>query len=211
VPHHFDDEELEDPIDAAKWADFLGASVVFNAGQYNEKFQHLGLLKGRGRSLPSLERASWMGVLATGFQDKREGVWGRILDLKHFDKEYMDGYRNIISSMMLMDDRDGVRVRMSSRTACRAVVAEDQRGRLLLLFTEGSTTLWDLGNYLLSSGLNIVRAMNLDGGYEAQLVIRTPEFSLTHFGQYATDSNLTTRGMYRQAIPTAIVWRAVSN
>lgn len=205
VPHHFSDEGMERPMNALQWAEHLGASVVFNAGQYDEGHRHLGLLKGGGRRLSSLERPAWKGLLATGL--KGEGVWGRILDLQHFDQAFAEGYRNVIQSMMLMDDREGVRVRRSSKTACRAVVAEDQRGRLLLLFTEGATTLGALGNFLMESELNIVRAMNLDGGHEAQLVIRTPEFSLNHFGKYSTGSNVTTQGIYRQVIPAVIVWR----
>ena len=206
IPYHFKDAGMEEPIDAKKWSKSLQAPVVFNAGQFDENMEHLGWLKSEGRWLFRKRKKKWLGLLATGPQENQ--VWGRIIDMQNNPTDYSSKYRNLVQSMMLLDEHKEVRVRESDIKACRAVVAEDTAGRLLLLFTEGAVTLGDLARYLAKSELNLLRAMNLDGGGEAQVVINTPELKYNHFGQFGRGSPLTgAAGLFRTALPTVIALR----
>ncbi len=184
VPHHFREERLPGPLPVESWATHLGAQVVFNAGQFDEALDHLGLLKADGRWLSQRRKPAWKGLLVSGPTDG--AVWARIVDLDDADATVVERYRHVVQSMMLVDATSKVRVRDTELTASRSIVAEDKRGRILLLFTEGATTLADLARWLPRTDLGIVRAMNLDGGIESQLAIGTPELRLTLYGQYGT-------------------------
>lgn len=211
VPYHYADRQLPGPQTVEDWAQHLKAPVVFNAGQFDEKLQYLGWLKSEGRWLVERRKTAWMGLLVSGPIDG--SVWGRIVDLEQSDGAAMAArYQNVMQSMMLVDEGARIRVRRSDLAACRTVVAEDKRGRLLIIATEGAITLYDMARWLPNSGLGIVRAMNLDGGIESQLAINTPELSLTLYGQYGTESSVfEVRGqMVRYPLPAVVAVRPLS-
>ena len=206
VPHHYNSDNLSGPKVVEDWAQLLGAPVVFNAGQFDENFQYMGWLKGRGTWLNEQRKPAWMGLLVS--TPMQGGPWAQIVDLQNSDPNIADRYFNVVQSMMLVDDGARVRVRQTDLAACRTLVAEDQQGRILVIATEGATTLHDLASWLPNSGLGIVRAMNLDGGIESQLAINTPDLTLTFYGQYGTDSTVfEARQLVRYPLPAVIAVR----
>lgn len=184
VPHHFTQEGMDEPQPIHAWAEHLQAPVIFNAGQYDENLAHLGWLKSRGEWIVPHRHAAWQGLLLSGPRDG--AAWARVADLSQAPESVVERYNHVLQSMMLFDDQGRGRVRRSNKTACRTVVAEDTQGRVLVLVTEGAVTLADLAEWLPKQDLNLVRAMNLDGGLEAQLAVRTPAFELDFHGQYGT-------------------------
>lgn len=208
VPHHYAADELAGPIAVEEWARVLGAPIVFNAGQFDNKLQYLGWLKSRGNWLSQVRKSAWMGLLVSEPQGEihGSGPTTRVVDLEQAPADVAARYANVMQSMMLVDESARVRVRHTELAACRTVVAEDTLGRVLVLATEGAATLYDLANWLPRSGLDIVRAMNLDGGIESQLAIDTPELKLTLYGQYGTESSLfeAHAGMVRYPLPAVV-------
>jgi hypothetical protein len=204
VPHHFAKEGYPSGMTAEEWGLRLKAPVVFNAGQFDEKLQYLGWLKAGGTWLSELRKPAWLGLLVSGPTDG--GVWARVVDLEQADASVVSRYANVVQSMMLVDEAAHVRVRKSELAACRTVVAEDKRGRILIIATEGAVTLYDLARWLPNSGLGVVRAMNLDGGLESQLAINTPELTLTLFGQYGTEQTVfeSRAGVVRYPLPAVV-------
>lgn len=186
VPHHFRATGLAQPMTIEAWRQRLDAAVVFNAGQFDEMQNHLGWLKADDRWLAERVKSGWLGLLVSG--PHAGAPWAGIIDLETSSRDMVDHYRHVVQSMMLVDEHGRVRVRDSDRAACRTVVAQDRTGRLLVLVTEGAVVLGDLARYLADSPLDIVRAMNLDGGLESQLAVHTPELELVHYGQFGTDS-----------------------
>lgn len=210
VPHHFAKEQLDGPKTAEDWAAHLGAPVVFNAGQFDENLNHLGWLKADNQWLSKSRKQQWKALLVSGPVDG--GFWARVVDLEQANPSIVDRYRHAVQSMMLVDDAKRVRVRDSDKTACRSVIAEDKKGRLLLIHTEGATTLADLARWLPGTSLGIVRAMNLDGGIESQLVINTPELKAAFYGQYGTGTTVfdgPPGAMIRYALPAVIAIRPI--
>lgn len=204
IPHHFRSEGLEEPLTADGWAKHLGAPLVFNAGQYDEDMNHLGWLKSSGKWLTSHQKKQWMGLLLSGPVDN--GVWARIGDLESLDASIVERYQHALQSMMLVDHTQKIRVRDTDRAACRSVLAEDTQGRLIFIQTQGAVTLADLARWLVKTELNIVRAMNLDGGIESQVALRTPEFQLSMYGHYGTQGSAIpgTQGIVRYPIPVIV-------
>ena len=214
VPYHSDTLALPSQPQAIEaWAARLGAPVVFNSGQFDPQMQYLGLLKSRGRWLSAQRQGTFMGLLVSGplsLRAQRQGLHSRIVDLAAPPwrdvplQSVVDGWDNVVQSMMLVDDAAQVRVRRSELAACRTVVAQDRQGRLLLVFTEGAVTLHELARWLAKSPLQIERAMNLDGGFESQLALRTPELQLTLYGQYGGGRVLQGAPMVHVPLPAVI-------
>lgn len=212
IPHHFRAAGLQEPQPAEAWQDVLDAPVVFNAGQFDENLNHLGWLKSDGAWLSDYRKPAWKGLLVSG--PKGDRGWGRVVDLKFNQPSIVEGYRHALQSMMLVDHNRDVRVRDSDLTACRTVVAEDVQGRLLIILTEGATTLADLARWLPQTPLDLVRAMNLDGGIESQLVIQTPELSAAFYGQYGTGTTVFDSSpgqMIRYPLPAVVAVRPVDH
>ncbi|MEE2960422.1 MAG: phosphodiester glycosidase family protein [Myxococcota bacterium] len=187
-PHHFEAEKFEEPLSIEEWGNHVSAPLLINAGQYDEQFRHLGRLLASGKKIPSLARNFWFGWLASG--PLEPSTRSRIVDLEKEAKEVLDGYGNLVQSMMLFDEQGRVRVRPSKKVASRLVVAEDSGGRLVVIHVQGAVTLTDLARWLMVSKLNLRRGMNLDGGAEAQLLLKTRSMELRLQGKYGTRTPL---------------------
>lgn len=209
VPHHFAAEGFSAPQPIDVWADRLGDPILFNAGQFAEDLSHLGWLKKDGEWIVSHRHAAWQGLLLSGPVDG--AAWARIADLRQAKPSIVERYAHAIQSMMLLDDSNKIRVRDTDKTACRTVVAEDTRGRILILVTEGAVTLADFARWLPKQNLDIVRAMNLDGGIESQLAVRTPDLELSFYGQYGTGSTAFegAPGTIQYPLPAVVAVRRV--
>jgi hypothetical protein len=172
-PHHEREFPEENAATIDAWQKRLGAPVLLNAGLYGEDRRHLGILRRDGRDIGGAPHATWKGMLGSG-ADSTPVPGAAVLDLSFpEDASRADRYPNAIQSMMLLDRRGDIRVRKSERTAPRSVVAQDREGRIYLIVTEGSFTLWETGRLLAESGWNIRCAMALDGGNEANLAVES--------------------------------------
>lgn len=174
---NFRTEGSSQPLGLWEWMDKSGALAVFNAGQYYPDFSYMGLLVSGGRKLnPRLHRLFQALFLA---EPLREGARrARILDLaeEDFDPDNLE-YSEVAQSFMLLDRWKNIRVRRTSNIAVRTVLAEDTEGHMLLFLTQGPYTLWELAQKLRDSPFSILRAMSMDGGEEAQLGVRTKDFT----------------------------------
>ncbi len=214
APYHFAEAELhlEGPQPIEDWAKTLGVSMVFNAGQFDEKLQHIGWLKRDGHFVREVFKPQWKGLLLSGPNSGRDQPWSRIADLELAPKEIEESYRHVVQSMMLIDDQGKLRVRESEKDACRTVVAEDRKGRPMVIITEGAVTLAEFGRWLGAQDLGIVRAMNLDGGIESQLFIHTEELQLSFYGQWGTGTTMLkgAPGRIRYPLPAVVAVRALT-
>src|SRR5262249_43834923 len=87
-------------------------------------------------------------------------------------------------SFMLFDQQGERRVRKTDQIANRTVVGQDRRGRLVVVTSEGSYTLWDFAELLQRSPLQLTHAMSMDGGHEAGLCVVSGRFRYAPFGHW---------------------------
>ncbi|OGR13810.1 MAG: hypothetical protein A2341_01305 [Deltaproteobacteria bacterium RIFOXYB12_FULL_58_9] len=207
IPYHYESSSLDGPQSIEAWQKTTGAMVVINAGQFDEELNYLGWLKADGKWLSPHQHHSWMGLLVSG--PIRGHPWAGVIDLKQANPNVVENYRHVVQSMMLLDDQAQPRVRDSDRSACRTIIAQDQDGRILFMVSEGAVTLADLARWLLTTGLGISRAMNMDGGIESQLAIHTSELELSLYGQYGTGTAVfdAGAGQIRYPLPAVIAVR----
>ncbi len=73
-----------------------------------------------------------------------------------------------------------------SRKWSEAALGEDDKGRVLFIFSRSPFTMHDLNQQLLSAGIGVVAAQHLEGGPEAQLYFHVGKDEQEMFGSYET-------------------------
>jgi hypothetical protein len=176
------------PPNIVEWQRKTQALAVFNAGQYYEDFSYMGLLVCDGRVISRALHRGYQAALVAAPDSGAPAA--RVLDLA---REPLDpdhpGWSEVAQSFMLFDRTGAIRVRKSDHIANRTVVAEDRRGRLLVITSEGAYTLSDFAELLKSAPLEISLAMCMDGGYEAELLVRSESFRYASFGRWEKDAD----------------------
>ena len=161
----------------------------------------MGLLVSQGDTISSRAHA--------GFQAALVGRWSaadrsaHVVDLARAPLAPGSGWSEVAQSFMLFDRSGGMRVRRSQRIANRTVVAEDRRGRLVVLVSEGSYTLAEFAEVLRRSPLQLTQAMSMDGGLEAELVVQSGTFRYASFGRWPRGSDPDAPGA-RAPLPAVI-------
>ena len=181
-PFHEKDFPGSWQMDLPGWAVKLPqAAALINAGQFAENRGHLGWLKRDGSALASgRPHGRWKGELLSSPLERNSGAPRAAVNDLSAEKTAKGLYRHGLQSFMVLDASGRIRAADSRKLASHALVAEDRQGRLLLIMTPAIMTIYELAEVLKSPELNLKKAMYLDGGFEAQLLIqrsRGPVFS----------------------------------
>ena len=186
--YHRSGNEAPAGLDIDGWQRRTGAAVMINASQYYPDRVPMGLFVKGGVNLGTRLLKQWKGVLVAEPEPRGRAPRADLLDLDldPFDLKSTP-YRVAVQSFMILDRNGAKRVRRSDWHANRTVVATDRRGRLLVVHTEGSYTLWEMADWLARSDLKVRHAMSLDGGFEAQMCVRAGDEEYLSFGQYHAD------------------------
>ena len=168
------------PQSITAWQQELGAPVIFNASYYNHDGQPCGLIVSNGNPLGPLRNVQMRGM----FVAEPKGLApdlprATILDLTvtPINVKNLPWTQGMQSFPLLVDTKGRIRVRNSGKASQRTVIATDRHGNILVVNTsEAYFTLYDLALFLKASALEIDTALNLDGGSEAQLYIKTKDF-----------------------------------
>lgn len=117
-------------------------------------------------------------------------------DLLDFDYDKFDykttPYTQGVQHWPILLDRNGnIKTKPTTWQANRTLVAKTNDDSILFLTTEGGYfTLYNLGRFLKESnqredkGFNVNTAMNMDGGYEAEMIVKTPYISYLNYGEF---------------------------
>jgi phosphodiester glycosidase len=170
-----------------EWQKFTGAAGMVNSAQYMADPYYMpcapvicdGRPKGP-KSNPSVRGMFVAEPLKSGLPRA---------DLLDFDFDhYVEGtYSQGVQHWPILVDRaKNIKVKKSGWQANRTVVAKDTQGKIVFLTTEGNYfTLYNLALFLKEDNpLNIHTAMNLDGGSEASMIVKTKKLSYVRYGPY---------------------------
>ncbi len=181
--YHYSRQPDHAPLTLFQWQGRLGALAVFNAGQYYPDFSYMGLLVSGGDVISGQPHPSFHAALVSA--PAAGGVGARVLDL---ERDSLDGrrpqWREVAQSFMLFDTRGMLRVRKSEQVANRTAVAEDRRGRIVVVTSEGGYTLWEFARLLKRAPLGLSHGMSMDGGHEAELCVRSGNFRYASFARW---------------------------
>ncbi len=167
------------PQSITLWQQELQAPIVFNASYYGPDNQPVGLIIADGQPIGSRRNRQMRGM----FVAEPKGISpdlprATILDLlaTPIDPRNLPWTQGVQSFPLLLDYKGNIRVRDSEKKANRTVIATDRVGNILIFNTSNRYfTLRELAQFLKASKFDIDSALNLDGGTEAQLLIKTKD------------------------------------
>lgn len=169
--YHYRDEGLSAPLTIQEWHLRTRASVLFNAGLFQEDFSYLGLLFKEGRSLGTKRHEVWQGLFVAEPVEpglRKAGVLDLAFELFNEEKP---AYREAAQSLMLFDRTGKPRVRQTGKRAHQTIVAEDREGDIVVVKTADVVGLWALAECLRRRFPALHHAMAMDGGASSDLLI----------------------------------------
>jgi hypothetical protein len=93
----------------------------------------------------------------------------KIMDRSDLNETILKSFGTVIQNLRLIKN-PGINVwEQQSRAWSEAAIAEDRSGNILFLFSRKPYTMFEFNEKLLQAGLNVVRAMHVEGGPEASL------------------------------------------
>jgi len=193
-----------------KWQEMTKATAMINSAQYQGgefHYKPCALVLGNSVSLNS--KGEITQKLNRIGPTKNKAVRGMLVsepkinsmpeaDLLDFKYDSFDlnktPYTHGVQHWPILLDREGnIRVNSTLWQANRTVVAKTKEKEILFMTTEGGYfTLHNFGRFLKESnqrkdkGFNIHTAMNLDGGYEANMIVKSPSLEYLTYGEFET-------------------------
>lgn len=193
-----------------EWCDITGALACFNSAQYSSDpyAMPVAMVLSEGRVIgPRYNKKSKGMLVSEPTKDSLPNADLLDYDFDYFNPDNPQYYYGVQHWPILLDRNGKIRVKSTDWQANRTVVAKDNDGKILAMTSEGGFfTLHNFGKFLKDSGLDIITAMNLDGGYEAEMCIKTNRLNYVTYGQYETygaSRNVSIIGA-RCKIPTVI-------
>jgi len=169
-----------DPQLLSEWAaDHPDAAVIFNTNFFDRADIIQGLLFADGVAYGEAYR--WRG----GTFFVRGGV--PAINSNRVQPYNGERYDQAVQAfpMLVTDGAQSYFDTRPDRATRRTVVGVDDQGRVVVLITSfGGITLLDLADYLASSDLNLVDALNLDGGGSSMLQVQTGDVAGVSVGSF---------------------------
>lgn len=170
----------ETPQTIIHWQEKVQAPVVFNASYYSPQGKPVGLIVTDGRAVGPWHNPRMRGMFVAEPKGMSPDLpRATILDLVHsrVDLKNLPWTQGVQSFPLLLDYKGRIRVKETDKKAQRTVVAADRHGNILVFNTSSDYfSLYELARFLKASAFEIDSALNLDGGSEAQLYIKTGEY-----------------------------------
>lgn len=181
-----------------EWQKKTGAIGMINSAQYmaNPYYQPCALVICDGRQKGPKYNKNVRGMFVAELKGTLENKL-KEMDLLDFDYdsfEMVDHYLQGVQHWPILLDRKGnIKVKKSLWQANRTVIAKTWDDKILFLTTEGGYfTLYNFGRFLKGSnkrndkGFSVHTAMNMDGGYEANMIVKTSKISYVTYGKFET-------------------------
>lgn len=179
------------------WQEKTGAVAMINSAQYmaDPPYMPCALVICDGEQKGPKFNKSVRGMFVAEPKNLESKLRADLLDFDYdsFDFKCSPYLQGVQHWPILLDRQGTVKVGKSLWQANRTVVAKTNDKKILFMTTEGGYfTLFNFGRFLKDSnhrpdgGFDVHTAMNMDGGYEADMVVKTPNFSYVTYGEFET-------------------------
>lgn len=197
----------ESILTAREWCRTNKLTAAINAGMFAENYKtHVGYLRFRDH-VNSAGINNYQSVLAFDPIKGKEIPPFRIFDLDAPGitiKTILDEYSSAIQNLRLIK-KPGINVwKQQDRKWSEAAIGEDNKGRILFIFSRSPFSMHDLNKELLEAGIGIVAAQHLEGGPEAQLYVKSGSFEIDLSGSYETSYNEDNKNINSWPIPNIL-------
>lgn len=195
-----------------EWHDkYPEAKIFINGSYYDENRRPTTAIWQDGKCIN--RKKGFLNKGALFFYTKEESN-KEIMDLINLTQQPVDvkgeNFSSAIQSMPVLISNGHIIVKKSDWQANRTVVAKDKKGYIFIVISEGSVnyksfTLYDIAVWIVRNFPDVVIAVNLDGGYESQLSIKTEKLKYTTIGQWEiNDAGDVSKPGLKIKIPVAI-------
>jgi len=171
------------PQNLAAWQRETRAPVVFNASYYDREGKPVGLILADGKAIGPPRNSQMRGMFVAepkGLSPDLPRATILDLTLTPVMPQKLPWLQGVQSFPLLLDAKGRIRVHRSEKAAHRTVIATDHGGNILVCNTyQGSFTLHEFAQFLKDSDFEVEVALNLDGGIEAQLLIKTKDLEFS--------------------------------
>jgi uncharacterized protein YigE (DUF2233 family) len=168
------------PLAITAWQGKLQAPIVFNGSYYKSDGKPCGLVIADGKPIGPTRNRQMRGMFVAEPKGMSPDLpRATILDLltTPVDPKKLPWTQGVQSFPLLLDYKGKIRIKDSDKRAHRTVIATDRNGNILVFNTSNRFfTLYQFAEFLKGSEFSIDSALNLDGGTEAQLYIKTKDF-----------------------------------
>ena len=190
---------------ASEWCHDFRLLASINAGMFLKDYStNVGYL----RTGAHIQNGRWNRRYASALafdpanQDRPSAL---MVDLDEpGSRKKLEGYGAVVQNLRLLK-ADGQNVwAPSDRKWSEAALAMDRQGKILFFFCQAPMAMWQFNQIIMSLGLDIVRAMHLEGGPLASLSVNTGNLSLDLAGLYEWGGSAENLSGRQMPIPNVI-------
>jgi hypothetical protein len=175
-----------EPRTAGEWCQREGLAAAVNLGMFQADLRSN---VGYARIGEHLNSRGWNRYMsALGFDPGKPGLAAALMvDLDEAGaREQLADYGTVVQNLRLIKAPGVNRWTEQPRRWSEAAVAQDDRGRLLFLFTRSPFAMAELNRLVLGLDLGVVRAMHVEGGPEASFSLHAGGIDVDLAGGYET-------------------------
>ena len=175
---------------AREWSQREKFVAAINAGMFATDIKtHVGYM-GSSSHVNNGKVNAYQSIAAFDPRDAKTSPPFRIFDLDapgiSFDSIRKD-YASSVQNLRLIKRPGLNQWPQQEKKWSEAALGEDDKGRILFIYSRSPFSMHDLNEELLSSGIGIVAAQHLEGGPETQLYLHVGSTEVEMFGSYETN------------------------
>lgn len=176
-----------------EWRNDLGATVVINGSYYANKPYGLPITPTLNKGKRLDNRKNYHSKHGAFFAEPKDELKAKVKFRDFSTPTLVDSileleeYNTVIFSYptLLNEHGDNKAVERPKKRANRTFIAQDNQGHILFGNTQGGFfSLRRLGDFLKESDLDLIYALNMDGGPPACIDIKAGNFKYINYGQW---------------------------
>jgi uncharacterized protein YigE (DUF2233 family) len=176
---------------AREWCRSYKLTSAINAGMYADNYKtHVGYLRSKDH-VNNSHVNNYQSVMAYNPKKDKKIAPFRIFDLDESGismQSILNDYNSAIQNLRLIKKPGTNLWKQQTREWCEAAIGEDKEGRILFIYSRSPLSMHDLNQELLASGIGIVAAQHLEGGFEAQFYLNQGDVEIDLFDRYDAKS-----------------------
>jgi exopolysaccharide biosynthesis protein len=177
---------------ARDWCRSHKLTAAINGGMFAEDYRkHVGYLRVNDHVYNSHVN-SYQSVMAFDPKRGKEVPEFRIFDLDVAGitmQSILNDYSSVVQNLRLIKKPGKNQWNTQNGEWCEAAIGEDKDGRILFIYSRLPLSMHDLNQELLTSGIGIVAAQHLEGGFEAQMYLQQGNTEIDLFDTYDANSD----------------------
>jgi exopolysaccharide biosynthesis protein len=177
---------------ARDWCKSNKLTVAINGGMFAEdNRKHVGYLRVKEHVYVG-HINSYQSVMAFDPKKGKEVPRFRIFDLDGSGitmQSILNDYSSAVQNLRLIKKPGKNQWSVQNEEWSEAAIGEDKEGRILFIYSRSPLSMHVLNQELLTSGIGIVAAQHLEGGFEAQFYLNQGDVEIDLFDSFDANSN----------------------